>query len=60
VGAVKRKVLIAVFHEHLPDPDIFKLSTLRTLVEEAGFRFRRTWGRWYNYTAVFEKAAALD
>ena len=46
---------VAVFHEHLPDPDIFKLSTLRTLVEGAGFKFIRTWGRWYNYTAAFEK-----
>lgn len=46
---------IAVFHEHLPDPDIFKLSTLRTLVEGAGFAFGQTRGRWYNYTAIFEK-----
>jgi arsenite methyltransferase len=46
---------LAVFHEHLPDPDIFKLSTLRTLVEGAGFGFMRSWGRWYNYTAAFEK-----
>jgi len=45
----------AVFHEHLPDPDIVKLSTLRTLVGGAGFRFIRSWGRWYNYTAAFEK-----
>ena len=44
-----------VFHEQLPDPDIFKLSTLRGLIEGAGFEFKRKWGRWYNYTAIFEK-----
>jgi ubiquinone/menaquinone biosynthesis C-methylase UbiE len=49
---------VAVFHEHLPDPDIFKLSTLKALVESAGFKFMRTWGRWYNYTAAFEKPEA--
>lgn len=46
---------VAVFHEQLPDPDIFKLSTLKALVESAEFRFVRSWGRWYNYTAAFRK-----
>ena len=44
-----------MFHEQLPDPDIFKLSTLTGLIEGAGFEFKRKWGRWYNYTAIFEK-----
>ena len=45
----------AVFHEQLPDPDIFKLTTLTSLVAGSGFKLKRTWGRWYNYTAAFEK-----
>jgi hypothetical protein len=33
-------------------------NLFRTLVESAGFRFIRTWGRWYNYSVAFQKPEA--
>lgn len=44
-------------HEHLPDPDLIPLGKLRAMVEAERFRFRRSWGRRWNYTAAFEKPA---
>jgi ubiquinone/menaquinone biosynthesis C-methylase UbiE len=44
---------VVAFHEHLPDPDFSGLPALRKLVEGEGFRFVRSWGQRWNYTASF-------
>ena len=41
--------------EHLPDPDFSRLSTLRTLVEPAGFKFVECFGPPWSYTANFRR-----
>lgn len=46
---------ILAVHEHLPDPDFVGAAQLRRLVEPLGFRFRRRWGRAWNFTACFER-----
>jgi ubiquinone/menaquinone biosynthesis C-methylase UbiE len=48
---------VAVFHEHLPDPDFSPLGQLREVVEAQGFVFLESWGRRWNYTASFQKPA---
>jgi ubiquinone/menaquinone biosynthesis C-methylase UbiE len=46
---------ILAVHEHVPDPDWIKFSVLRPLVELQGFSLRKRWGRWWNYTAIFDR-----
>ena len=46
---------VLAVHEHVPDPDRIKLSTLRLLVEPRGFQFRKRWGPGWSYTALFER-----
>ena len=41
--------------EHLPDPDFSRLSTVRGLVEQEGFKYIEHFGRPWNYTVNFGK-----
>lgn len=41
--------------EHLPDPDFSRLSTLRALVENEGFKFAEHFGPPWSYTANFRR-----
>jgi ubiquinone/menaquinone biosynthesis C-methylase UbiE len=47
---------VAAFHEHWPDPDRIEPAHLRRVVESEGFLHRRSYGRRYNYTAIFAKS----
>ncbi len=49
---------VAVFHEHLPDPDFSPLGKLRQTVEAQGFVFLESRGQGWNYTANFRKQSA--
>jgi CAAX protease family protein len=46
---------VLAIHEHLPDPDFIPFKQLRSAVERYGFVFKARWGRWWNYTATFQK-----
>lgn len=54
-AGVIRKGGTLLVHEHLPDPDFIRESTLLELAGAAGFRHRATTGSSWNYTAVFER-----
>ncbi len=41
--------------ESLPDPDFYRFSALRSLVEEEGFRLAERFGRNWSYTANFRR-----
>lgn len=45
--------------EHLPDPDFSRLSTVRGLVEQEGFKCIEHFGRAWNYTVNFGKQVRL-
>lgn len=57
VHRVLRADGIFAVHEHLPDPDFVSFEKLRSTVEGYGFVFHQRWGRWWNYTATFQKSA---
>ena len=60
VWRVLRPGGVVAFHEHLPDPDLIKPEELRRRVEAQGFIFQRSYGRWWNYTAIFAKAGVAN
>jgi ubiquinone/menaquinone biosynthesis C-methylase UbiE len=57
VHRVLRAQGVLAVHEHLPDPDFISFERLRSRVEGYGFVFQQQWGRWWNYTAIFQKSS---
>lgn len=57
VYRVLRAQGVLAVHEHLPDPDFISFEKLRSSVERYGFVFQQRWGRWWNYTAIFQKSS---
>ena len=43
------------FSELFTDPDYMLASTLKKIVSPVGFRFKRKFGNFFNYTLIFEK-----
>ena len=58
VHHVLRRCGLLVIHEHIPDPDRIPFTALQPLVEECGYRLRRRWGPFWNYTAIFARLSA--
>lgn len=53
-GILRPNGVLAI-HEHLPDPDFISFGKLKQLAIAAGFRFERSNGPGWNYTAVFRR-----
>ena len=46
---------VVAIHEHLPDPDFINFEQLKPTLVRHGFRLQRQHGKWWNYTATFQK-----
>lgn len=55
---ILRPTGILAIHEHLPDPDFISIGKLKELARDAGFRFERSHGAAWNYTAVFRRVGS--
>jgi ubiquinone/menaquinone biosynthesis C-methylase UbiE len=55
VWRVLRAGGVVAFHEHWPDPDRIRPADLRRVLESEGYLHQQSYGRWYNYTAIFAR-----